>query len=97
MLDKIKKISKYLVNILAIVNVLLIKLQPIWNIPYVDKVSETIAVIIAVIGTYLLGSKTLDTVVLKKEEIKTDLSDEELENITVYDNINNDLSGDLSE
>lgn len=96
-MDKIKKISKYLVNILAIVNVLLIKLQPIWNIPYLDKISETIAVIIAVIGTYLLGSKTIDTMVLKNDEVKTDLLDDELENVTIYENTNNNTSGDLNE
>lgn len=96
-MDKIKKISKYLVNILAIVNVLLIKLQPIWNIPNVDKISETIAVIIAVIGTYLLGSKTIDTMVLKNDEVKTDLLDDELENVTIYENTNNNTLGDLNE
>lgn len=96
-MDKIKKISKYLVNILAIVNVLLIKLQPIWNIPYVDKISETIAVIIAVIGTYLLGSKTIDIMVLKNDEVKTDLLDDELENVTIYENTNNNTLGDLNE
>ena len=94
---KIKKISKYLVNILAIVNVLLIKLQPIWNIPYADKISETMAVIIAVIGTYLLGSKTIDTMVLKNDEVKTDLLDDELENVTIYENTNNNTTGDLNE
>lgn len=96
-MDKIKKISKYLVNILAIVNVLLMKLQPIWNIPNVDKISETIAVIIAVIGTYLLGSKTIDTMVLKNDEVKTDLLDDELENVTIYENTNNNTLGDLNE
>ena len=96
-MDKIKKISKYLVNILGIINVLLIKLQPIWNIPYLDKISETIAVIIAVIGTYLLGSKTIDAIALKTDEVKTDLLDDELENVTIYENTQNSTSGDLNE
>lgn len=96
-MDKIKKISKYLVNILGIINVLLIKLQPIWNIPYLDKISETIAVIIAVIGTYLLGSKTIDAIALKTDEVKTDLLDDELENVTIYENTQNSASGDLNE
>lgn len=56
-MEKVKKISKYVTNILAIINALLVGLDPIWNIPYADKVSETIIVIMAVIGTYLLGSK----------------------------------------
>ena len=57
MKEKIKKISKYVLNVLTIVNALLIGLNPIWNIPYCDKVTETIAVVMAVISTYLLGNK----------------------------------------
>ena len=56
-MEKVKKIAKYTTNILAIINALLVGLDPIWNIPYADKVSETIIVVMAVIGTYLLGSK----------------------------------------
>lgn len=56
-MKKVKTISKYATNILAIINALLLGLQPIWNIPYVDKITATITVIIGVIGTYLLGSK----------------------------------------
>ena len=56
-MDKVKKIAKYVTNVLAIINALLIGLDPIWNIPYADKVSETIIVVMAVIGTYLLGTK----------------------------------------
>lgn len=59
---KIKTISKYTTNILAIINALLIGLNPIWNIPYCDKITDTIAVIIAVIGTYLLGDKAVKTI-----------------------------------
>lgn len=55
----IKKISKYTTNILAIINALLLGLDPIWNIPYADKVTGTITVIIGVIGTYLLGGKAI--------------------------------------
>ena len=60
---KIKKIAKYTTNILAIINALIIGIAPIWEIN-ADKVTNTISVIIAVIGTYLLGSK----VVKKKED-----------------------------
>lgn len=56
-MDKVKKIAKYVTNILAIINALLVGLDPIWNIPFADKVSETIIVVMAVIGTYLLGTK----------------------------------------
>lgn len=56
----IKKIAKYTTNILAIINGLILVLDPIWNIPYADKISATITGIIGVIGTYLLGSKVKD-------------------------------------
>lgn len=56
-MEKVKKIAKYATNILAIINALLVGLDPIWNIPYADKVSETLIVVMAVIGTYLLGTK----------------------------------------
>lgn len=64
---KVKKISKYVLNILTILNALLVGLNPIWGIPYGDKVIATISVIMAVISTYLLGNKAVDTVNQKKE------------------------------
>jgi hypothetical protein len=59
MLEKVKKISKYTVNILAISNALLVGLDPIWNIPYADEIIGTISVLMAVISTYLLGDKAV--------------------------------------
>lgn len=56
-MEKVKKIAKYTTNILAIINALILGLNPIWNIPYATKISETIIVIVGVIGVYLLGSK----------------------------------------
>lgn len=55
-LEKIKKIAKYTTNVLAIINALLIGILPIWNING-DKITNTISVIIAVLGTYLLSDK----------------------------------------
>lgn len=55
-MKKIKTISKYVLNILTIINALIIGIAPIWNIN-ADKVTNTIAVVIAVISTYLLGNK----------------------------------------
>lgn len=63
MVEKVKTIAKYVVNILAIVNALLVGILPIWNING-DQITDTIAVIIAVISTYLLGNK----VVAKKSD-----------------------------
>lgn len=67
-MEKVKKIAKYTTNILAIINALLLGLEPIWNIPYADKISATITVIIGVIGTYLLGQKAVSVYSEKKEK-----------------------------
>lgn len=67
-MEKIKKIAKYTTNILAILNALLIGLDPIWNIPYADKISATLIVIIGVIGTYLLGDKAVNKIIEAKEK-----------------------------
>ena len=57
-MEKFKKVSKYVLNILTIVNALIIGIAPIWNVN-ADKVTNTIAVVIAVISTYLLGNKAI--------------------------------------
>lgn len=58
-MEKIKKIAKYTLNVLTIINALLVGLTPIWNIPYSDKTTATISVVMAVISTYLLGNKAI--------------------------------------
>ena len=58
-MKKVKKVSKYVLNILTILNALLVGLNPIWNIPMADKIIATISVIMAVISTYLLGNKAI--------------------------------------
>ena len=62
MLEKIKTVSKYVLNTLTIVNALLVGLDPIWNIPYADKTIATISVVMAVISTYLLGNKAVSKI-----------------------------------
>lgn len=62
MLEKVKKISKYTLNILTISNALLVGLDPIWNIPYAEEIIGTISVVMAVISTYLLGNKAVTKV-----------------------------------
>lgn len=69
-MEKIKKISKYTLNILTIINALIIGIAPIWNIN-ADKITNTIAVVIAVISTYLLGNKTVQK--LKGEKFQRDI------------------------
>lgn len=58
-MEKFKKIAKYVLNSLTIINALLIGLDPIWGIPYADKTIATISVFMAVISTYLLGEKAV--------------------------------------
>lgn len=60
-MKKIKKISKYVLNILTIINALIIGITPIWEVN-ADKITNTIAVIIAVISTYLLGDKAVNKI-----------------------------------
>lgn len=60
-MEKIKMYSKYLLNILTIVNALLVGISPIWDIP-ADRVIQTISVIMAVISTYLLGNKAVKSI-----------------------------------
>jgi hypothetical protein len=60
-MEKFKKISKYVLNILTIINALIIGIAPIWNIN-ADKITNTIAVVIAVISTYLLGNKAVNKI-----------------------------------
>lgn len=60
MKNKIKTISKYVMNILAIINVLLIKLSPVWGWK-LDKITDTISIVIAVIGAWLVGGKIFET------------------------------------
>lgn len=58
-MDRVKKVSKYLVNGLNMVNALLIGLAQIygWNI---DKISATIIVVAGIISLYLVGGKLFD-------------------------------------
>lgn len=74
MKEKIKKISKYTMNILAMINAVIIGLSPIWNW-HLDKITDTIAVLIGVIGLYLVGGKIFE------EEKQTEFNDDDLERI----------------
>ena len=56
---KVKKISKYIMNILALINALIVGLSPIWNWN-LDKITDSIVVITGVIGFYLVGGKLFE-------------------------------------
>ena len=58
--EKIKTISKYTMNILAVINVLIIELSPVWNWQ-LDKITKSISIGIGVIGFYLVSGKIFET------------------------------------
>lgn len=58
-MEKIKKISKYTMNILAMINALIIGLSPIWNWE-LSKITDSISIIIGIIGLYLVGGKLFE-------------------------------------
>ena len=66
MIEKIKTISKYACNLLCMLNLILLGLGQIWNIPYYNEISGSIIVITGVCGTYLTQGKLFET----KEEIE---------------------------
>ena len=59
-MEKVKKISKYVVNGLNMINALILALSPIynWNL---DTVTKTIIAVTGVISLYLVGGKLFDT------------------------------------
>ena len=63
-MKKVKKISKYVVNFLNMINALLLGLSQIygWQL---EKVSATIIVVAGIISLYLVSGKLFD---LKEEE-----------------------------
>ena len=66
-MEKVKTISKYVVNTLNIVNALLLGINAVEGItiPYTHQISGVLLVICGVISTYLLGNK----VITNNEEI----------------------------
>lgn len=68
MKEKIKTISKYVVNTLNMINMLLLGLANVWGWN-IDKVSATIIVIAGVISAYLTTGKLFET---KTNEIEDD-------------------------
>jgi hypothetical protein len=59
-MKKVKKISKYVMNFLAMINALIVGLSPIWGWN-LEKVTDSIVVITGVIGLYLVGGKIFET------------------------------------
>ena len=59
MKEKIKTYSKYVVNIINMINMLLLGLAKIWDWN-IDKISATIIVVAGVISTYLTTGKIFE-------------------------------------
>ena len=58
-MKNIKKISKYVVNGLNMINMLLLGLAEVWGWN-IDKISATIIVVAGVISTYLTSGKLFE-------------------------------------
>lgn len=63
-IEKIKKIAKYTINILAIISALVTGINAIdgITIPYTYQIVQVIAVITGVLGTYLLSDKAYSSI-----------------------------------
>lgn len=61
-MKKVKRISKYFMNVLAMINTLIIGLNAIdgITIPYYVQIIEIIGLIDGVVGTYLVAGKLFD-------------------------------------
>jgi|GEM_PF-6972626 hypothetical protein len=59
-MEKIKKIAKYALNILAFTNALLLGLSIYWGWE-IEAITGSITVITGVISTYLLGQKAVSS------------------------------------
>lgn len=69
-MEKVKKISKYVVNVLNMINALILALSPIWNW-HLDNITKTIVAITGVISLYLVSGKLFE----EKEEEEHESND----------------------
>lgn len=67
-IETVKKISKYAVNFLNMINFAIVMLSPIWGWQ-LDNITKTIVAIAGIISTYLVSGKLFDTS-MDTEEIK---------------------------
>ncbi len=60
-MEKIKKISKYTLNVLTIISALILGINAVEGItiPYCAQITGVIAAVNGVISTYLLGQKAI--------------------------------------
>lgn len=60
--EKVKKVAKYTINILAIVGALVSGINAVEGItiPYAIQIVQIISVVQGVLGTYLIGNKAIE-------------------------------------
>ena len=60
-MEKVKKISKYVLNVLTIINAVILGINSVdgITIPYCSQITGVIAVVMSIISTYLLGQKVV--------------------------------------
>lgn len=60
--EKVKKVAKYTINILAIIGALVSGINAVEGItiPYASQIVQIISVIQGVLGTYLIGNKAIE-------------------------------------
>jgi len=68
MIEKIKIVSKYVMNILAFINAVIIGLSPIWGWN-LDKITDSVSIIIGLIGVYLVSGKLFEI----KKDVNTEI------------------------
>ena len=56
MKEKIKTISKYVMNTLEFINAILVGLSPIWGWN-ISKITDSLVIIVGLIGAYLVSGK----------------------------------------
>lgn len=66
-IEMIKKISKYVVNGLNMINALILVLSPIWGWQ-LDNVTKTIVGVAGVISFYLVGGKLFEEKEVEKQD-----------------------------
>lgn len=69
MKEKIKTISKYVMNIMAFINAILIGLSPIWDW-HLDKITDSLGILVGLIGAWLVSGKIFGDKDVKNEIYK---------------------------
>ena len=76
-MEKIRTISKYVVNALNMINALIMALSPIWGWQ-LDNITKTIIAITGVISLYLVSGKLFS---LDDDVIQTTLNEDSIEEL----------------